>query len=365
MSSTKHRFGVLAMVAGLLVALALGSVAAQALGDMGFVQRGETLAGKNTLTVSIASNENNKSYADDLAKANTVLDVYKVADGPAEDAYGTTGAFQLVSPYASEDNTRMMNEALSGMSDWEKLAESLAGQVTNLHAEGSMNVGASLSNLENGLYLVLPHGTDTTKELKSHSDYYTYAFSPILVCLPSPKPNANGVRILTNTMTEESLEREITVTLKSRRIVRYGALQITKDVTEPSTEDATFVFHITGTTPAGDAYDNYASVTLKAGEKVGTTEVTHVPAGTQVTVVEDYAAGRYDLGTVTVGSQGNTIIADSTITFSCTNTPTTKTFGGHGIQNNFEYNKNENGDWGWTPDQKDHVVEDADKTGNE
>ncbi len=345
MSSTKRRFSTLAVIAGLLVALGLGSMVAQALGDNGLVGPAD-LTGSNTLTVSIASNENNASYAADLAKANTTLDVYKVGSRPS------TYEFVLDSPYNTQANNALLADAQAGLSDWDGLAQSLRDSITTL-GSGSMSVNSTLEGLPDGLYLILPHGVDNTKELKSTSASYIYEFSPILVSLPTKEPNADGIRMTSNT---GDWVNGIEVTLKSRRITRYGALEITKNVTEAALEDSTFVFHITGTTPAGDAYDNYASVTIPAGALTGTTTVTHIPAGTKVTVVEEYAAGRYTLGEVEVGEQGDVIIADSTITFSCTNEPSTNTYGGHGIQNNFEFDKVEgNKDWDWTATPSDNA----------
>ena len=69
----------------------------------------------------------------------------------------------------------------------------------------------------------------------------------------------------------------------------FGSLVINKTVTgdTASSKPATFVFRITGITPDGKEYNGTASIDYTGGTS-STAEVTHIPAGTTVTVVEEY-----------------------------------------------------------------------------
>ena len=353
MHTRTKRIYIVALGVCLLVTLAIGSISAWALGDKGWVEGNSTSSvsagsGANTLKVNIASND--ASYAEDLGKAQVVVDVYKIASATKTEGYDSYD-YTLDSDYDTTANRELLDAALRGNGSWEALAEAITAGAT-LHEGGSASVptgdGATISGLDDGLYLVLAHGSSITEGLRAESPSYTYSFQPIIAALPT-KDSVDGV---INTANPGEWQTTLTVALKSERTTNYGDLAITKNVTEAPAEDATFVFHITGTTPAGEAYDNYAGITIPAGDTEGTVTVTHIPAGTQVTVTEEYA-GSYNISEVVVGDKGDVIIADDTITFSVTNTPGDRVDGGHGVQNNFEYDKNGGGDWDWTPDPAD------------
>ena len=364
MHTTKRRVYALVLGVCLLVSLAIGGVAAWAEGTAGWIEGNSSSsvvvgAGNNTLKVTIASND--AKYAVDLGKSNAVVDVYKVGSAGKIEGFNAYD-YKLDADYDNKTNADLLDAAkkgertADGRNAWEALADELAKTAT-LHEGGTVIVptgtdGASVSGLADGIYLVLAHGSNITDGLKANSPAYTYNFTPIIVAFP----NKDAVDEVRNTANPGEWISTLTVSLKSSRLTRYGAIEITKTVTDVSTEDSTFVFHITGTTPAGEEYDNYASVTIKAGELTGSVTVTHIPADTPVTVEEEYAAGRYNLGTVVVGDKGDVIIAENVIPFSCKNEPGGLTYGGHGVQNNYEYDKKNNGDWDWTPDRPEKAT---------
>jgi len=302
----------------LLAVLAFGGVSAQ-------VARG---AGDNTLTVHAVAE--NSDYADDIAGADVVVDVYKVALAEPNSTYVTydytpTGVFKDLTIPADPD-----------ASDWQDLANRAAALVGPT-AEGTASADETITGLDDGLYLVLAHGKGNTT-LTAESDLYEYTFQPVLVAVPGTSTY--------NTADPAGWDGNVTMSLKPERDWRYGNLKIVKTVTDfPSDgEPATFVFHITGTRPDDKPYENYASVYFDGGTSHETT-VTHIPVGTDVTVTEEYSGARYEL--VSSDDETKTIVADSDIQFSFTNKSNGSHTGGHGIENNFKLDKIDGG-WDWT-----------------
>jgi hypothetical protein len=137
---------------------------------------------------------------------------------------------------------------------------------------------------------------------------------------------------------------------------RYGQLEINKTVEDFSGEAASFVFHVVDTDAQGNEgtkYNEYATVQYTA-EGAKSAVLSHIPAGLVLNVYEEYPGGRYSLVSVNglpVDDDPKatvTIIADQIIPVSFTNKSNDFPVGGHGIENHFVFDYDEekkNGDW--------------------
>lgn len=334
----------------LLVALACGGTIAVAAG--GFPADGD-----NTLTVTAAGSQD-EAFVEDIAKADVVVDVYKIADAAPDGAYVKYN-YTLVEPF---DRLGAIGDSMTA-ADWKTLAEGAAKLVTadmeplTVDADGE----TALALPDDGLYLMVPHGGDVALEygdgiidsMVAKSEFYEYSFMPSITAAPTKEAAEDGS--IGTAVDYGDWTRDIQVTLKPERTPRYGDVRIPKAV-ESYAGDATFVFHLVGTTPDGKAYENYAGIDYKGGAG-GETVVTHIPAGTELTITEEYAGADYDAD---ASEKTATIIADGVVDVDggeFVNTPNTTTSEGHGIVNNFALQKQAEGesawDWVWTsvPDQ--------------
>lgn len=353
--TTKSRLRALALGVCLLVTLALGGIAARA----------DEPAGQNTLTVFRSGGEKvpfTAAIKADYDASPVEVNIYQVATAKPNDKYDIFD-YTSVTDELDLDATEFKDE--TGATDWEKVAQAAKKLADEGKLEAIKNASGELptatiaantqsidiAGLDNGLFLVLP------KNIKGTG--FEYTFSPSLTALPT-KEAKNGV-IMTSFDYGRWLT-EVTINLKPAYMPIYGALEITKTITEADPQEAMFTFHITGKTPQGEDYDTYAGITIPAGEETGSTIVDHIPAGTAVTIEEVYAAGRYDrVKNLTWDDNTNVIVADNDdgthnlIHFSCNNTRNGDSYGGHGVQNNFRYN-NVGGDWTWTPTPKEKAT---------
>ena len=351
MQMLTKRLSAVVLMACLLAALAFGGTAWAA----GSWWTGDN----NTLTVE---STNNPDLVDDLAKANVVVDVIKVASATARDDHETFD-YEFIGDYSG-----LSLPADPKASDWRKLAEDAAA-IAKTTEDGTAAAGAPITKLEDGLYLVLGHGKGITDGLHAYSDLYKYTFEPAIVALPSKEPDDDGV-IRTDDDYGPWLDT-ITVSLKSDRELAYGSIKITKTVIDFwGDEEATFAYHLQGTTPSGDEYDNYASITWPDQKE---TIVTHIPAGTVLTVTEIDPGPRYQL--VSGDTSEKIIIADAAISennpmpeAAFVNKPNGSGKGGHGIENNFKLEpkpgEGESAwDWTWTATPAQPVQDDSESQG--
>ena len=351
----RKRIGIATMALGLLVALACGGAFAVAAG-------GYPDGGTNVLTVT-ASNTTDEAFAEAIAKTDVVVDVYKIADAAPDDYYARYN-YTLVAPF---DRLGAVDEANIDSAGWQKLADSAAKLVTadmdmlTVAADGA--TGLDLPS--DGLYLLMPHGAGQTLEygdgvaasLVAKSDLNAFVFAPSITAAPTKEAGEDG-SIGTADEYGDWI-RDIQVSLKPEMEPLYGNLLIDKTVTDgtKASVPATFVFRITGTTPDGKAYQGTVSFDYTGGAG-GTAELTHIPAGTTVTVIEEYDGAGYRK----VSGDGSTatIVADDLVqagaaaeaSVSFVNEPVDTPVEGHGIQNNFELVKTGEAesawDWKWT-----------------
>ena len=113
-----------------------------------------------------------------------------------------------------------------------------------------------------------------------------------------------------------------------------------------SGEETTFVYRIADVETDGKIYENFAAITVN-GEGAGSTVVTHIPAGLEVQVTEEYTGGRYQLASE--NGQKATIVSDVAVNRSeddevtmasvaFTNEPNgNHPGGGHGIENHYSF----------------------------
>lgn len=353
---SKKRHGILAAAAGLAVSLVLGAVVAQADGDGHIASAGN--GGDNSLTVEIsASSEiepdayDYEQLASDKDNVDLVVDVYQLATATEDSAYlmyhyTVAGDYADIASDFVDENGEFTSTITTD--DWKKLA-SAAVEKASLTSEGTVNVGDTLSNLQPGIYLVLAHGRDVTDGLRARTNdgLYEYIFAPQLIAVPNSAQAVNGAY---GTATEYGgpTNKDVTMILKPTKNPLYGSVTINKVVNGFSGEAATFVFHLNGTTPDGDIYDNYASITYNGTPESATTTVTHIPAGTELSIEEVYSGARYTYksgnGNVTIVAddadpESETGLADGSkaVEIEFENDRGNTTTGGNGIENKFTF----------------------------
>ena len=317
MRKASKRLSVAVLAMCMLVALAFGGVAAWA-ADSG-------LGGSNSLTVKVSDDPES-----DIAKAGVKVSVYKIADAKKNTSYDIYD-YTFVAPFAA-DLTSKYPLANMSASQWEGLA---GDAKTIVEAEDStaqavvsdVLAGDAITGLTDGLYLVLAPDTAGAEHM--------YSFSPAVVAIPNKASQVvEGREVIMTSDDYGAWLNEVSITLKHSEAPLYGSLRINKTVTNFSGEPATFVFHITGTTPAGTTYERYASVYYSGGESASTV-VNHIPVGTKLKVTEEYTGARFAL--VTGDDEEKTIVADEDQMAHAdfTNRQTSSGTGGHGIQNSF------------------------------
>lgn len=300
-----------------------------------------------SLTVNAAGGE----LAEDAAKADVVIDLYKVADAKPVSGYDTY-TYEFLGDYTGLK--------LAGDPDeetWKKLAQE-AAQIAldgKTPAVNGAPAGEAIPDLGCGLYLIVARGkdvvdykTEITAEDGSKSiatiamsGEYIYEFSPSLVSLPGKEADEDGV---INTAGPGDWLYDVTVTMKPSRDLRFGSLEIVKTLSSYETKDpATFVFQVEAVLGGKAVYSNVVSLSFtEPGQK--STVIEKLPVGAEVTVTEVYSGAVYR---PTSEETRNTVIeADAVASVTFTNTYDDDNRGGGSITNHFEYNS-ESG-WGWT-----------------
>jgi hypothetical protein len=300
---------------------------------------------------------------EDLAKANVVIDLYKVADAVPDEVYDTY-SYSLTSSYGSASLSTDLSD-LSSMDNeaWHQLALEAAkwtlnsGQSIGKAVDGA-SVENTISELDSGLYLLIARGSDIANYVTTvknedgedslvtiaHSKEYVYSFSPELISIPSKAADEDGVISTANT---GDWQYDLSITLKPEQSVRFGNLEITKTLQSyESGEPATFVFSIEGKIDGETVYSNVAALNFtSAGQQTIQIE-DQIPVGAEVTVTEVYSGSKYTVTSDT--AQTVTIVApdDGTASVQFANTYSGANKGGHGIINQF--NKTD-GTWNWNP----------------
>lgn len=300
-----------------------------------------------SLTVNAAGGE----LAEDAAKANVVIDLYKVADAKPVSGYDTY-TYEFLGDYAGLSLAADPDEA-----GWKALAQKAAqialdGQKPQV--EG-VPAGEAIQDLGCGLYLIIARGKDladytmtiTGEDGKesiatiAQSGEYTYEFSPSLVSLPGKEADEDGS---VNTAGPGDWLYDFTVTMKPTQAIRFGSLEIVKTLSSYETKDpATFVFDVVARLGDQVVYSNVVSLSFtEAGQK--STLIEKLPVGATVTVTEVYSGAVYR--PTSEVTRDTVIAADEVVSVTFTNTYDEDNRGGGSVTNHFEYNSDSG--WGWT-----------------
>lgn len=287
--------------------------------------------------------QGNAEMADDLAKLDIVVDLYRVADWKVEStkySFASIPSFGLDIP---QDITK---------GGWNEIAQKAAGMVLlpEVTKPDYDNVSGEV-DLPSGVYLLVAHKRDDSDYVNSitdeegestivtqvKTDKYLYTFLPELVSLPSKTPEGTDI----NTANPSEWLYKLEVNLKPERSDLKGALEIVKTLkTYETSAPATFVFQIDWE-ENGQHRSDVRTLTFTApGERV--IRVEDLPVGAEVTVKEIYSGAVYVLETPS--EQTATIKIDEIVQVGFTNNYDDESppNGGGSITNRFIY-----GNDGW------------------
>ena len=269
---------------------------------------------ERSCTVKVNSTgEESSEYAEDLAGADLVVDVYQVgAVTPLviDEAEYDAIQYNLIAPYDGIEIPEVTDA-----DTWANLAQQ-AAEIA-LGEEGKPMEGMTGVSIENtlslpaGLYLILARGAALTEKAdyvvnvgenneiatKASTAMYDYDFAPVLLTLPT-KEAVEGV--ITTDAPGDWLYENIAVNLKPERTQRVGAFDIVKYLltyedsnADDSKEPVTFVFTWTATLDGTLIASGAESLVFtNAGSKYA--RVNNIPVGAVVTVEEVYSDG-YEL----------------------------------------------------------------------
>lgn len=272
------------------------------------------------------------TYMDEQVKVN----LYRVASITESGDYVPLEGFSNLQSELSgiNDNTKA--------AEWEQMAldaqkiveDSKIDPTESGIAQGGI---VSFQKIATGLYLVETESVVTSN--------YVYNFTPYLISLPNNYYASNGDDTWYYELTEKN---NYAVGLKPEETVRYGDLQIKKDLNSLNAmpgDKATFVFQIDITTPKGDTEQRIEAVTFegKTGSEFAT--ISHIPAGSSVQITEVYSGAGYDLadgftqpGPVTIIAKDEFSPNAGVVQVTFENQPSGTTTGGYGVRNNFYLN---------------------------
>lgn len=242
-----------------------------------------------------AADQGKSEMAADLAKADIVIDLYKVADWKVE---GTKYSFTPVEAFGLEIPMDITNDG------WVEAAQQAAGKALlpevrkpDLSAKGE-------TKLASGVYLLVAHKQGDSDYVKTITDdegktrivtqvktgEYLYTFDPELVSLPSKMPEAGTV----NTANSGEWLYNIEANLKPERSILKGSLEIVKTLlTYETSAPATFVFQLDWDENGQHRSDVRTMTFTAAGER--SLKVEGFPVVTVVTVREVYSGTVYVL----------------------------------------------------------------------
>ena len=298
---------------------------------------------------------------EDLANANVVVDLYKVADAVPV-AGEESISFDTTAPYA----------ALSGgfgdlqhmtSADYEALAQQAAaitlteGQSVAKAADG-VSAGTPIQGLESGLYLIVARGADDenyvtrtadesgTEQIATlaNSASYTYTFLPELISLPTKDADENGV---VSTANSGAWIYNAAAVLKPEQSQRFGSLEIVKSLrTYSASQDASFVFAVDAwqdDTKEKQVYSNVVTIRFDAPGERSVLVENAIPVGAYVEVTEIYSGTAYTLTGDAV--QTAVISAEETAAVHFTNDYDGGGNHGGAVNNHFDYQADTGWDW--------------------
>lgn len=185
MQTTKKSFKALGLVVCLMVALLGGSAVAWA-ADSG--------TGGNSLTAhAIDPSSKDKDMVSDIATANVQVDVYQVATYDAStDKYTVDGT-----QFKDSDLSSYLEKAQADSSKAEEYLKSFSDRAADIvfkvngikSVKSNVPVDEALTGLDNGIFLVIPHGKGVTPKSKDQmtakGKKYSYKYLASVVPLKS------------------------------------------------------------------------------------------------------------------------------------------------------------------------------------
>ena len=359
-----------------------------------------------TLTVSPGSVD----LAEDLAQANVVIDLYRVADAIPVSGVDTydwqmTAPFQSITIEKGIDSDGWKSAAQSAAeivlgkapeneTDWDP-SETVAKIPAELVYSGK--AANAPIDVKAGLYLIIAHGSDVKNYAAvsasgstaanagdgstaaaagtvtvANSETYAYQFSPELISIPTKDADEAGV---INTANSGNWIYDPAVTLKPSRVIRSGSLEITKTLlryadrekttdgeTRKITDPATFVFEVTiyksDAENAPVVKHDFVSIVFDGADS-GTARINNLPVGSYVVVNEVYSSRVYDRdGEPEYSNEDQLIPADGNLTLgvSFEDDYNGKNPGGGSVTNRFEFEKNNGWVWSQVADDTDASI---------
>ena len=346
-----------------------------------------------SLTVKPGSDD----MAADLATANVVVDLYRVADAVEFPGYDTY-KLEMTSPFSSIEIPEKVDNA-----GWKEIAQKAADIVLGTAPDSgtkewdpSENISKIDSaykflgketntpiDIEAGLYLVIAHGSDVQNYVMANeadpsspdaaagtvtvanSGTYAYKFAPELVSVPT-KEAVGGV---INTANPGPWDYDPVITLKPTREVRVGNLRIIKNlinyrvhtvtgedgVTREVYDESTFVFKVTAYKSkaayeemgenAPKVYNNYVSMMFKDAHE-SSVLIENLPVDAYVIVKEEYSGKTYSPADNDSDTKNTIILANDTVEVEFKNEYDDRHGGGGSVTNKFTYHEGMS-DWGW------------------
>lgn len=305
----------------------------------------------------------NTELASDIANADVVVDLYKVADAVPVEGYDTY-TYQFLDGYEKLGDIYKEN---ADNADWRQMAQSAAGYALDngKAVKSEMPVGSAIDNLDCGLYLLIARGrgiADYRTTVKqedgkeniatvAHSERFVYTYLPELISLPGRQAqNADG-SVTNTTAGNGEWQYAMSVNLKPEQDPRYGAIEIVKtlqsynyNANAENMNPAEFVFQIEAELNGEKVRSTTVSLSFtEAGQKSAI--VDQIPIGAVVTVTEVYSGSSYEL--ITDREQTATVEAEDIVSAAFTNDYNETNHGGGSATNHFEYDE-AGGQWGWT-----------------
>ena len=299
---------------------------------------------------------------EDLANAEVVLDLYKVANAVQVPGYDTY-AYEAVAPFEALDGTLADTQSLTN-----EVYQGLAQQAAEITLNSGMSVAKAvdgaktdekIEGLAAGLYLVIARGPEIPDYVVSveseeetekigtiaWSDEFVYTFLPELITLPGKAADADGV---VNTANPTEWLYDAAATLKPSQAVRFGSLEIVKTLTSYETsEEAHFVFQVEAykdETKAEVVYSNVVRLSFDAAETKSIILEDVIPVGSYVEVTEVYSGAAYSLSSAAMAS--TVIQAEEIASVSFANEYNGSGNSGGAVTNHFDYS--EESGWDWT-----------------
>ena len=348
---------------------------------------------------SLTVNPGNAMLAEDLAKANVVIDLYRVADAAPVAGYDTYD-WAMTEPFSSITIDKNIDSE-----GWKTAAQQAADIVLGTAPDGETewdpsaatdaidaslkptrkNAGEKIEGLDAGLYLIIAHGRDTDDYASigydengaasgtvtiANSTACRYEFKPELVSLPTKDAvkNDDGNDVI-NTANPGDWIYDVTVTLKPSQIDRVGNLKITKNLIDYAQREkevgneriikdpATFIFEVTAYKieedgSRTDILHDYVSIVFDSyGSK--SVLIKDLPVDSYVVVKEAYSGRVYSTDT---DLEERTILADQDVDVEFDNEYEDREPGGGSVTNRFSYTEKD----GW--EKSGQVADDTEES---